>query len=69
MCDVSCEHCDMARFDQRLVRCRLCGVWSHIVGTDMCLDETWAHTHGMVTLQEHCYRANGKVCGTSQTQI
>ena len=55
MCVTSCPHCHAAPFDTSLMRCDLCDTWSHLLGpgwADVCLSALWAHSHGMVTLQE-----------------
>ena len=72
MCVTSCPHCRAAPLDAGLMRCDLCDTWSHLLGpgwADVCLSASWAHSHGMVTLQERIDAHNASMRGGMGQQM
>lgn len=68
----SCPHCRVAPFDSGLMRCDLCDTWSHLLSKDMacvCLAGSWAHGHGMATLQERIDARNAALSASRSGQM
>ena len=72
MCVATCPHCHVATFDAWLMRCDLCDTWGHLLAkdvADVCLVGSWAHPHGMVTLQEHIDSRNAALAASRSGQM
>ena len=72
MCVATCPHCHVAPFDAGLLRCDLCDTWSHLLAPDVagvCLVGSWAHGHGMATLQEHIDSRNAALAASMSGQM
>ena len=72
MCVAECPHCHVAPFDSGLMRCDLCDTWGHLLAKDVagvCLVGSWAHPHGMATLQERIDSRNAALAASRSGQM